>query len=124
MHFSLKSCRFMECHDRRSWQPSRSPASFDQGITASNGRTRTSVAAVACDFSNDGDEKSKSKWAHACDQKKPAVHLRWEFLDQMRSLAGIECDTVRVRREIDCNHKLNSTSPRLKSLNSLDTYAC
>ena len=101
MHFPMKSWRPKECHDRRSWQPSRSPASFDQGITASNGQTRTSVAAVARDCSNDGDEKSKSKWAHPPGQKKPAVHLSWEFLVQMRSLAGIECDSVRASRQID-----------------------
>ena len=47
--FPWKSWKLMECHDRRSWQPSRSQASFDQGNTASDGRTRTSVAAVACD---------------------------------------------------------------------------
>ena len=54
----------MECHNRRSWQPSRSPASFDQGNTASDGRRRTSAAAVARDSYDDGDEKSKSKWAN------------------------------------------------------------
>ena len=91
----------MECHDRRSWQPSRSPASFDQGITASDGRRRTSAAAVACDSYDDGDEKSKSKWAHPPGQKKPAVHLSWEFLVQMRSLASIECDSVRASCQID-----------------------
>ena len=113
----------MECLDPRSWQPSRSPASFDQGITASNGQARTSDAAVARDSSDDGDEKSTSEWAHPCDQKKPAVHLSWEFLVQMRSLAGSECDSVRVSCEIDCNHKFGVTSSRLKSINPLDTYA-
>ena len=101
MRFSIESWRLMECLDRRSWQPSRSPASFDQGITASNGQARTSVAAVARDSSDDGDEKSTSEWAHPCDQKKPAVHLSWEFLVQMRSLASIECDSVRASRQID-----------------------
>ena len=97
----MESWRHRVCHDRRSWQPSRSPASFDQGITASNGRTRNSVTAAACDSYDDGDEKSKSKWAHPPGQKKPAVHLSWEFLVQMRSLASIECDSVRASRQID-----------------------
>ena len=60
----------------------------------------------------------KSKWAHPCDQKKPAVHLSWEFLVQMRSLAGSESDSVRVSCEIDCNHKFGVTSSRLKSIKS------
>ena len=101
MRFSMESWRLRVCHDRRSWQPSRSPASFDQGITASNGQALTSLAAVARDSSDDGDEKSISEWAHPCDQKMPAVHLSWEFLVQMRSLASIECDSVRASRQID-----------------------
>ena len=118
MHFSMESWRPMECHDRRSWQPSRSPASFDQGIAASNGRTRNSVTAAACDSYDDGDEKSKSKWAHPPGQKKPAVHLSWEFLVQMRSLAGSESDSVRVSCGIDCNHKVGVTSSCQKSIKS------
>ena len=32
-------------------------------------------------------------------QKQPAAHLSWEFLVQMRSLASIECDSVRASRQ-------------------------
>ena len=44
-------------------------------------------------------KKSKSKWAHPPGQKQPAAHLSWEFLVQMRSLASIECDSVRASRQ-------------------------
>ena len=87
----------MECHDRSPRQPSLSPPSFDQGITASNGRTRTSAGGVAFNFSNDGDEKFEIMSAQLPDQKNPAAHLSWLFLEQMRSRAGTKGSVSRNR---------------------------
>ena len=87
----------MECHDRSSRQPSLSPPSFDQGMTASNGRTRTSAGGVAFDFSTDGDEKFEIMSAQLPDQKTPAAHLSWLFLEQMRSRAGTKGRVSRKR---------------------------
>ena len=93
----------MECHDRSSRQPSLSPPSFEQGITASNGRTRTSAGGVAFNFSNDGDEKFEIMSAQLPDQKNPAAHLSWLFLEQMRSQAGTKESASRT---------VSSISPR------------
>merc|ERR1712091_593760 len=87
----------MEGHDRSSRQPSLSPPSFEQGNTASNGRTRTSAGGVAFDFSTDGDEKFEIMSAQLPDQKTPAAHLSWLFLEQMRSRAGTKGSVSRKR---------------------------
>ena len=87
----------MDGHDRSSRQPSLSHPSFDQGNTASNGRTRTSAGGVAFDFSTDGDEKFEIMSAQLPDQKTPAAHLSWLFLEQMRSRAGTKGRVSRKR---------------------------
>ena len=101
-----------------------SPPSFGQGIPASNGLTRTVVAEMAFDFPHFGDEKfefNEIQVGATGPSEKPDVHLSKLFLVQMMTLAGIECDSVRVSRGIDYISKFNFTTPHPKMCNFLWT---
>ena len=114
MHFSMDFHEFMERTDRWSWQPALSPPSFGPGIPASNGLTRTVVAGMAFDFSHSGDGKFEFNEIQVGPSEKPDVHLSKLFVVQMRILAGIKCDSVRVSRGIDYISKFNFTTSHPK----------